>query len=239
LITDGFGAHSVDFVDYPVSANSLLLIKPGQIQQFCLNDSLAGMLVLVDPSFLLPDLEDKEEKTRFWWAPHVELTDEVAARFLAMSHNLSVDIKRFDGHPLRMPLMQHSVYALLLLLRIYAEKLSPRDSNGKAYRIVVRFKELIEQDRSAYHLVKRYADLLGCTEKTLHRACICVEGRTPKAMLTERVILEAKRLLAQGRRSIAEIAQDLGFSETSNFNRFFKKNQNVSPARFRDTHTRP
>ena len=54
LFTEGTGEHVVDFVSHPVRPNTLLLVKPGQVQQFCLNPSLEGQLIVIDPSFLRP-----------------------------------------------------------------------------------------------------------------------------------------------------------------------------------------
>ena len=71
------------------------------------------------------------------------------------------------------------------------------------------------------------------------QACLTVEARTAKRMLDERTLLEAKRLLAHGSEGVAQVAQQLGFSETTNFIRFFKKYEQVTPAQFRDRHTRP
>ena len=87
--------------------------------------------------------------------------------------------------------------------------------------------------------VPYYAKRLGCSEKTLTLACLSVEGRTAKGILNERTLLEAKRLLAHGCDGVAQVAQHLGFSETTNFIRFFKKYEQVTPAQFRARHTRP
>ena len=84
-----------------------------------------------------------------------------------------------------------------------------------------------------------YAERLGCSQKTLTQACLTVEARTPKGILSERTLLEAKRLLAHGGDGVAQVAQQLGFSETTNFIRFFKKYEHVTPAQFRARHARP
>ena len=46
-------------------------------------------------------------------------------------------------------------------------------------------------------------------------------------------MLESQRLLAQGDMSIKEISYQLGFSELTNFVKFFKKHTQITPITFR------
>jgi AraC-like DNA-binding protein len=94
-------------------------------------------------------------------------------------------------------------------------------------------KAEVETNLHRERSVKYYARRLGYSEKTLTRACIASEGRTAKVMIDERVTLEAKRLLAHSRSSAAEIGWQLGFSEATNFAKFFKRMARVTPSTFR------
>lgn len=51
--------------------------------------------------------------------------------------------------------------------------------------------------------------------------------------LAHGIALEAKRLLAHSTASVAEVAYQLGFSEATNFVRFFRKHVDIPPAGFR------
>ena len=62
---------------------------------------------------------------------------------------------------------------------------------------------------------------------------MAAEGRTAKEMIDERVALEAKRLLAHTCSSLAEIGCQLGFSEATNFVKFFKRTAGMTPSTFR------
>jgi AraC-like DNA-binding protein len=55
-----------------------------------------------------------------------------------------------------------------------------------------------------------------------------------KQLIDERVVLEAKRLLAHGRNSVAWIAGQLGFDDPSNFSKYFQQRTGTTPAVFRD-----
>jgi len=69
--------------------------------------------------------------------------------------------------------------------------------------------------------IEDYADRLGCSTKALRRACLAVRGLPPKMMIEERVILEAKRLIAYTSWPIEAIAETVGFGEATNFVKFF------------------
>lgn len=58
-------------------------------------------------------------------------------------------------------------------------------------------------------------------------------GRTPKQLLTDRSVLEAKRLLANTTESAAAIAHHLGFADASQFGRFFRDHADQTPGEFR------
>ena len=58
-------------------------------------------------------------------------------------------------------------------------------------------------------------------------------GLGAKALIDERVVLEAQRILAHGDDTIAAIAGALGFDDPSNFSKYFTKRAAATPAAFR------
>ena len=78
-----------------------------------------------------------------------------------------------------------------------------------------------------------YAQRLGYTTRTLARATADAAGVSPKIFIDARVLLEAKRLLVHTDLSVGRIAIHLGFSEPTNFTKFFCRHAGVSPEAFR------
>ena len=199
LFTEGTGEHMVDFVSHPVGPNTLILVKPGQVQQFSLNPSLEGQLIVIDPSFLRPEPVDPHgEPFRLWGPARVEISDDLARRFVAAASDISADSVGLAGHPARGLLLQHQLYTLLLRLHLYTGGDPQPAAPGRVYSLVARFKELVDKEYCIHRSVPYYAKRLGCSEKTLTLACLSAEGRTAKGILNERTLLEAKRLLAHG-----------------------------------------
>ena len=92
---------------------------------------------------------------------------------------------------------------------------------------------LVEKHFAAWHQLPRYAQQLGCSEKSLVRASLEAAGVTPKAFISARIVLEAKRLLAHTTWPVARIAQSLGYSDLANFAKFFKREAGCTPTEFR------
>lgn len=79
-----------------------------------------------------------------------------------------------------------------------------------------------------------YEDELHVGYKKLAAATKKVFGKSPKAIINERLLLEIKRRLLYTTESIKEIAYEFSFNEPSHLTKFFGRyNDNLSPIDFR------
>ncbi|PWB26021.1 helix-turn-helix domain-containing protein [Flavobacterium sp. HTF] len=97
-----------------------------------------------------------------------------------------------------------------------------------------RFKQLLETNFLTLRKPSDYADLLTMSPNNLTKRCTRYFKKTPSQLITERLILEAKKQLHLTRKSIKEIAYNLNFQDEFYFSRVFKKHTNESPQTFRD-----
>jgi len=58
-------------------------------------------------------------------------------------------------------------------------------------------------------------------------------GKPAIKHIHDRLVMEARRLLFHTDNSLKDISFDLGFSDASYFNRFFKRETGVTPASYR------
>nr|WP_324614235.1 helix-turn-helix transcriptional regulator [Streptomyces sp. NRRL B-1140] len=93
----------------------------------------------------------------------------------------------------------------------------------------------LERSYATTRRAEDYADRLGYTVKTLTRACQAATGRSVKHVIDARVALQAQRLLAHTDEPVATIARRLGFSEPTNFGKFFTRHTGTTPGDFRRT----
>lgn len=95
------------------------------------------------------------------------------------------------------------------------------------------FQKLLKKHYRDNHQVKFYADALNITPAVLTQTVKKAGCNTPKEMIDQRLLTEAKRLLYWSDVTVKEVAWELGFETDSYFNRFFKKFTGKTPQAFR------
>lgn len=95
------------------------------------------------------------------------------------------------------------------------------------------FSRLVEIHFREKHSVTDYADLLAVAPKTLSKKFNRLNLTQPNDIIKDRILLEAKRLLAYSSMNIKEIAYNLGYDDPAYFNRLFTSKTGATPATFR------
>lgn len=99
--------------------------------------------------------------------------------------------------------------------------------------LVRQFKQQVSEHFLENHSVKDYAVRMGISASHLRNSVKAVTGYAPGHIIRQKIILEAKRLLAHSHATIAEIGYCLNYEDSSYFGRFFKREAGMSPAAFR------
>ena len=102
-----------------------------------------------------------------------------------------------------------------------------------ARRLAARYAALLERDFRTGQGVADMAAELGVTPTHLSRACREACGRPAHALLADRRLYEARRLLSETREPVKEIASALGFTSPAYFTRAFHANTGKTPTAFR------
>lgn len=238
--TSGQCQPMVDFVSLTCRKRSWLILKPGQLHRFDFSKAWDGWVIVFRPELLLPQRRETLPMVNAIASQistlddHLVLPARANTVCLQLVRQMLSDARLPVGTAERNALLQQQIYLLLLRLAISAPSTS---SNSCVAAIALeraqRFKQILEANYKQQHQVKYYAKLLACTEKTLTRAALALTGLSAKALLIQRITLEAKRLLAHTSVSVKEIAYELGFDESGNFVKFFKKEVGTSPLNFR------
>ena len=222
------GSHTVDFTEIPSRPGRLIHVRPGQIQVFNTSVDFDATLVLAQPELT---------SARPWFPGHAsycDLDDEAMATVEAVIAALGRQQARFEGDQPTSQVMT-SLFAVLLALFDQAQT----DTNDTPLpEVYIAFRNAIETDLTHRHTVADYARRIGYSARTVTRACQRATGQTAKRVLTERLVLEAKRLLVHTETPAAAISAQLGFSEPTNFTKFFTHNTTKTPSAFRDLHPR-
>lgn len=99
---------------------------------------------------------------------------------------------------------------------------------------VQEFCLLLEKNFDKPWSVADYAALMNLSTSHLTRVCRAILGAPPNALVRQRRILEARRLLEYTSLSVSEVALRCGFRETAFFSRSFKSIVGVAPLAYRD-----
>lgn len=100
-------------------------------------------------------------------------------------------------------------------------------------RLTTRFTAMIEAEYHSGMNVAQYAEALGVTPTHLSRVCNQACGRPASALLSDRVIFEARRLLRETKTPIQQVAAELGFTSPAYFTRAFQHHTGQTPSAFR------
>ena len=126
--------------------------------------------------------------------------------------------------------------ALLLILAFArAAEATARPAPGRGARdtLVQRYRALVEQHYLSAASVASLAGTLGVSPDHLSRSCRALTGQPALALLQERRLLEARRLLVYSELPVAEVAARLGFDDAGYFSRFFSRTSGTSPSDYR------
>jgi len=242
LVTDGDFNHMVDFVPIRSAAGSLLLVKPGQVHAFDFDSPWDGWLVVFKPEAIPMnhDFRPNQNDVLDSLPTLIELTSDEREAALGIVSQMQGDAKNYKDQSDGNLLMRTALMYLLLRLQVFSSSANQQSTVGKAtsHRFQ-QFKELVEEWRSQHHHIHQYASKLGCSEKSLNRSVLAVTGVSAKAYLTQRIVLEAKRLLVHTTQPVGMIGIDLGFDEPTNFVKFFKREAGMLPMAFRQLYTKP
>jgi AraC family transcriptional activator of pobA len=163
----------------------------------------------------------------------INVSDEESKLIQQSFRDIIQEYERFS--PEKDYLLRNYIHILLLrvreIYRPHAKKL--HDSSTRSMKIAGEFKRLVEKNFVSIREVSQYAAMLHITPK--HLADVVKEhtGRSPKELINDMLLLEAKVLLGSTDQSITEVAHGLKFGDQSHFCHFFKQHTGLSPQAFR------
>lgn len=136
----------------------------------------------------------------------------------------------------RLTMLQYLLGQIVVLLyRMNPDKAKTLESTNNTASIYYRrFEQLIKENRSYKKGIEEYASLLNITTGHLNKISKNISGKSPKEIIIDYFIKEAKILLSNPLRNITDISFELGFEDPSYFSRLFKKKTNLSPKEFKE-----
>ena len=236
LFTHGTGIHEIDFDRYEIKRGSLFMLQPGQIHNWKLSNDIDGYIVFYSQEtynlhFGNKKIEDYSFYQSVKSSPELfyneEELQEIEVYFnLMKKESESVKSKQ-----------KEAILNLLELINIQISRKYLPENNHKTpiyNHKINQFEKLIDIYFKSEKSPSFYASKMSITLKHLNRICKTILNKTATQIITERIILEAKRLLIDQNKSISQIADELNFENYSCFAKLFKKESGNTPTEFRN-----
>jgi len=240
------GRNTAEYADkvVDIEKNALLFATPKVPYHWIPKDSnQAGYFCVFTDAFLIKNKSgvvlDDLPIFQSGGYPVFQISDEdvkeIDAIFKKMRREISSD------YAYKYDLLRNYVLELIH----YGQKLQPASllhpTHNASARVTSLFIELLERQfpiesptqQLALRTAKDYADRLAVHVNHLNKVLKESTGKTTTAIISNRIIQEAKILLKQTDWNISEIAYSLGFEEVAHFSNFFKKQTTFSPLNFR------
>ncbi len=235
-VTAGELRHDVDHVTRTVTPGQWLWVRPGHAQCWHPPGDARGPFILFQPDVLRSDAAGMLAPLIGHQAPAVLNPHPDDAAWLQQTALQLLDEHRALGrrrlevhHALRRSLLEALLLRLANSPDITAADMAAGTGRGDTYG---RFVDALEMRFRELHQAADYAELLGCSVRTLSRAARAATGKGVRELIDERRLLEARRLLTDARWDARAVAAHLGFTDPANFGRFFRDRTGLTPAAF-------
>jgi AraC family transcriptional activator of pobA len=228
----GEGEHSIDGERSAVHPGTVTLIGRGQVHVFERARGLSGAVIRFGPELL-------HDGSATWLvgargARRVGVPASEVPAFESTIASLHAEAQR-PRDACGLDVQRHLLSVLLLWVERWydATRTERRDDDDADVQLYRRFDQVLERDFARHHDARHYADALAVPPAQLSRALAHVTGRPTKQLITDRVMLEAARLLRFTDLSVGEIAFRAGFEDQLYFSRAFKRHYAQAPSAYR------
>lgn len=237
IFTQGSGIHEIDFEKYDVKPGSVFMLNPGQTHYWELSDDINGIIFFHSQEFF--DVVFTKQSIfnfPFFYSVHNSsalFLNEKHVNSILYSFNLILQEYRERQKRSKQKIISLINCIYIDLSRIYFDSENETALKPEVYSGYLRtLEELIEANFKTEKSPSAYADKLNITMRHLNRLTQQTLGKSTTQLITERVILEAKRSIVYDSSSLTKISYELGYEDYTYFSRLFKKWTGLTPSDF-------
>ncbi|TKG89579.1 helix-turn-helix domain-containing protein [Puteibacter caeruleilacunae] len=222
---------------YEALDKTISFLSPEQITLYERESGIAkGFCILFKGAFFEPlkhkyEIQNEYDFFRIHTSPIYQLSDDELSLFVELFNRIHAELERNDEESISI------IRAYLLILLSNANRLLSSDKNSvklsRFEEIASKFEDLVSKHTSKYNTIPDYAALLHISPTYLSECVRKATGKSAKQIITDYKLLKAKSLLSQSSSTIKEVAYTVGYDDTTNFTKFFKKHVGKTPKEFK------
>lgn len=232
MLTKGSVAGSIDGKEFQANAPVMLMLAPGSVHGFTYKGVCEGHQVTVPSGTLQQLLADSDLLASRLGQSFVFAPGEEPIRVLRCFEQIADEFcGSADGRV-------HALLGLATLLAVEysrrrGEQFDREQSPGVRDTLIKRYLSLVEAHYKEHRPLDFYAASLEVTPDHLSRTCRKMLGKGALQVLQDRLLLEARRLLAYTAMPVGAIAHQLGFEDSTYFTKSFGRGLGTSPKEYR------
>ena len=238
IFTEGTGTHEIDFNSYKIKPGNVFFLRPGQTHFWKFDTKPEGFIFFHSQEFYeLHFLEHKLNEFPFYYSFQNSPLLELSIKKATISNKIFEEI--YNEYLHINPFKKIKIISLINIIYIDFSRKYTRNVEQKKHfsanylNILENIEILINENFKKEKLPKFYANRLNITTKHLNRVIKETINKTTSELISERIILEAKRLIVHSNESLTNISNSLEFSEYSYFSKIFKLKTGSTPINFR------
>lgn len=223
LLHQGAGFHEIDGVEHEIVPPVAYYLRPGQTHRWNFSALPKGYVILFKEALLLK----QNISTLFSFPSCIPLQQpDLLFQLAALLH------QEYTGPHCAEDTVQAFIH--LFVTRLQQAHAHGSQQLRPVNGVFQQFKQLVHTQFAHRKDLGYYATQLHITTAVLNQTCKKAIGKTPGAVINERVLLEAKMLLTATEKAVNEVADELGFTDAPHFIKFFRQHTHLTPGAYRE-----
>ena len=229
FLSAGEGFHWIETEKYMISTPEFYFLKPGQLHYWQFTDIPKGFVILFKANFF-----DNLKETDI-----INLYRQLKEKFrIPIPNNYNPEaifnelLQEYSENSVYSTHIIHGYLRALFAKMLQLAEIQTQESNVPVTTFE-KFQDLLVKECPRLHKVNDFSGLLNTTPQNLNIICRKHSGKSASELITSQLLLEAKRYILHTDNTMNEITYTLSFNDPSNFVKFFKKHEKITPAQFR------
>ncbi len=239
LILSGEALLQIELDKHTISNKAAICISPYQPYSIKSIKEISGILLNFHSDFFCTYKHQNEIETEgvlfhtIYGTPFFNLSNEESLLNIINQMEIELEKGEIGQHETLVSYLKIFLISILRVKHSNTSKAATTENNKPP--VLQSLIYSIEANYKEKHSPKDYASELNVSSSVLSKLVKEYFDRTLSNLISQRIIVEAKRELYLTSKSIKEVAFLLGYEDEYYFSRFFKKQVGVSPNTYRST----